>query len=305
MFVRILSYHQVTPLFLDFAFSFGEQQQAKDFQFCGFRSEPLLRNETSSLELRHLQRSGRALQLCYELRSVERGSQIEWPWSIRQCAVYHSYDVETDVATWIVIKANKLMETRIKSLIEKGHLYEKDTLGAECTSFRSTLRTHLLIASWSAEQWRWYIDSIEEKFQQISSRALTESTDLSSAKRELIAHNMDFRLSTPAEKQTETSSSYDQLQEIHYIEERAAEALLVIKADSDVLSSLECYYDDVAASFKQQDRPEDGRKDYIHSFKIEIKGLQKQLDMERQRLDALLRLLEGRKSLVSQLASGS
>jgi len=119
MFARILTYHQVMPSYLDLVFAFGKQEHPKDFHFCGFRADSRLDNDAPKLELRERRRSGRELRMCYSLRSVESvESQRHWPWSIRQCAVYHAYDVETELATWIVIKANKVIRNRIKSIVD-------------------------------------------------------------------------------------------------------------------------------------------------------------------------------------------
>lgn len=305
MFVRILSYHQVMPSFLDFVFSFGEQVRAKDFNFCGFRSESKLHCDVPLLKLPNRRRSGRIFQMCYSLRSVEKASQKHWPWSNRQCAVYHSYDIDTEAATWIVIKANKLMKSRIKSLIKKGALYGVDGVGAESSPLQSALRTHLLVASWSAEQWRWYINFLEEKFEQTSNRTLTESTDLASVKREVSSHQAQYSSGVVAEKETESSSSFDQLQDIHYIEERTDEALLLVKADSDVLLSLQTFYNEESVKLRRDGRPEDCRQYDIESFSRELRPIREELTMQQHRLESLIRLIAGRKSLVNSMPETS
>lgn len=96
MLMTIFSYHQVMPAVLDFLFPFGRQEYAKDFHFSGFRQDTCLAEFERGLQIPELGWSGLGIQLCYGLKSVETSlSQPEWPWSIRQCAIHHSLDLES------------------------------------------------------------------------------------------------------------------------------------------------------------------------------------------------------------------
>lgn len=303
MLMRILSYHQVMPAFLEFLLSFGKQSRAKDFQFCGFRSDSSINSDRPLLELNTLGRSGRELKLSYSLRSVERAPGSEWPWSIRQCAVYHAYDIETDLANWIIIKANKLLKTRIRSSIDEDLLYAKDMSEAERSLMWPTLQTHLLIASWSAEQWRWYINFLEDRFQEISNRVLTDNVDVESVKQEISAYGTSHAKTEVPEKGAGRDDTFHQLQDIHHIEEKTNEALLVLKGDRAVLTSLNDFYANVSRVLEQQHRPEDCRQYELNIFSSEVQRTQKELTMQQYRLETLDRLLEGRKSLASALST--
>jgi hypothetical protein len=73
----------------------------------GFRQENHLNAAERTHKISSLGRSGRDFHMCYNLKSVERyPSASHWLWSIRQMAVYHSFDVETGKTFWIVLKAN-------------------------------------------------------------------------------------------------------------------------------------------------------------------------------------------------------
>jgi Mg2+ and Co2+ transporter CorA len=167
----ILSYHQVMPSFLDFVFSFGRQEYPEDFHFSGFKQESRLCPMDRGLQIPELNRSGRNIQMCYSLRSVEPTESRE-EWSIRQTAFYHSFDLESGQATWIVIKGNEKMRDRIMEETLASNGSDLRCFETVEKSFSSALATHILFCEWSAENWRWYINLFEEKVQNITRRAL-------------------------------------------------------------------------------------------------------------------------------------
>jgi hypothetical protein len=113
MFSFLFTYHQVMASFLDFVFPFGKQVYARDFHFSGFREESRLVYDSKDAGIPGLGRSGIGLKLCYNLRSVERSSEPSLPWSIRQTAVYHDFDLETGRTLWVIVKGNKLIKNRM------------------------------------------------------------------------------------------------------------------------------------------------------------------------------------------------
>ena len=138
-------------------------------------------------ELSTLGRSGLDYQLCYNLKSVESstGQHIvtvestkdqPWPWSIRQTAAHHQFDVDSGRAGWIIVKGNKLMQTRMKSEMESrmrqhSSTPDRDTEAVE--NFASTLAMHLVLCKWSCERWRWYINYLEEDFDRVTRRIVS------------------------------------------------------------------------------------------------------------------------------------
>ena len=174
----MFTYHQVMPEFLDFLCPFGRQQYPQDFHFSGFRQHTRLTDAECGLNIPELGWSGRDIRLCYNLKSVEPSeSQPAWPWSIRHCAAYHSFDAENGLANWIVIKGDQLMKKRIKSATDTGGLPETSSFQSIDRAFASTLATHLIFCDWSAESWRWYLNFLEEALQTASRRTLTVVTD--------------------------------------------------------------------------------------------------------------------------------
>ena len=172
--MSVLTYHQVMPAFLDFLFPFGLQEYSQDFDFSGFRQHTTLSNLDRVLTIPEVGRSGRGYQLCYSLKAVEESrSQIEWPWSIRQTAIHHSFDVDHGRANWIIIKGAQLMKNRIRLAIKDTGLTGTSDLHCVDRAFVSTLVVHMVICDWSCESWWWYINFLQGKFQGTTRRTVT------------------------------------------------------------------------------------------------------------------------------------
>jgi hypothetical protein len=175
MIMAALTHHQVMASFLDFVFPFGNQEYPEDFYFSGLREETRLQSPTTGLVLPQLGRSGKEIRLCYNLKSVEMSQRNpQWPWSIRQTAVYHSFDVETGKAFWIVVKGNQLIKNRIQAATEQSALGSSGLKSFESTAhaFASSLATHLVLCDWCHEEWRWYLNYLEKRFQDATRRSL-------------------------------------------------------------------------------------------------------------------------------------
>jgi hypothetical protein len=171
----LFSYHQVMPSFLDFVFPFGKQEYARDFHFSGLREESRLGAKQRGLNIPELGRSGNEIRLCYNLRSVERSEdQLDLPWSIRQSAVYHSFDLKSGKSLWINVKGNKLIYNRI---LEASTLPSISKIESLSEAFSGSLATHLLLCDWSGENWRWYLNDLENQVQALTRNALIAQID--------------------------------------------------------------------------------------------------------------------------------
>jgi hypothetical protein len=172
----VASYHQIMPSFLDFLFSYGAQHHAKDFFFTGFRHETRLSVGDRGPSIPALGRSGRSLQLCYSLRSVEASyDQEKWPWSIRGTAAHHAFDFETGRTSWLMVKGEggASMKERVQSETTSGHTSGFKNFDTRDQAFSSTFSSHLLLCNWAAENWRWYINYMEQEVQAITRKTLS------------------------------------------------------------------------------------------------------------------------------------
>lgn len=335
------------PSFLDFVFPFGRQLYPQDFYFCGFRDENHLSQADRLPEIPMLGRSGREFRLCYNLKSVEAlNGQPHRPWSVRQAAVHHSFDVENGRATWIIVKANELIKTRL--MAETQSLAEANASSGTSTvqAFSSSLAVHLLVCNWSGEGWRWYINYLEETFHEITRRTVSvevtrlpvsapapenRATSTITPRRGVRSLRPAFRRvrtqaysmlaipprthahfsmepQEPPELPPEPSKppahsgysdfTFGDLQRTQFIEEKANEALLILKSNAIVLADLKDYYSSLTAL---QDFPRglvDECREDVSRFAKRMARIENDMKMHMSRTELLVRLIADRKSLV-------
>lgn len=350
MLLSTLTYHQVMPSFLDFLFSYGEQHHAQDFHFTGFRHETRLSEAQRELSIPGLGRSGRNVQLCYNLRSVEYSPDPEaeaeadpeyWPWSIRGTATHHAFDFESGQSNWIIVKGNELMKKRIIEETSSGAGLAPKDYESLAGAFSSTLFTHLMLCNWACENWRWYINFLEQAVQKITRKTLsltvskapsapmpapqyarTATGDLvnkvlsQSAKMVRIEkHSVvaspqgppqgpppppPVAAANPIDSDLSQGSefSFEDLQRIEHIEEQANETLLVITLNSKVMTALGEHYHSIMDS---KDCPVDlktGCDVDFARFMSRLASISDELQIQKARVETLLRLLADRKALV-------
>jgi hypothetical protein len=181
MFLYALTYHQVAPEFLEYIFAFGWQEYQDDFHFSGFRESTRLLTSERGLNIPALGRSGQDFRLCYALKSAEESNQQSSPWSIRQTATYHSFEVDTGKMFWIFVKGNEVIRDRVQQSTKSTEL-RNDRIESTAGAFALTLETHLLMCEWATESWRWYINFLERKLQDLTRPSLafriTKSPDI-------------------------------------------------------------------------------------------------------------------------------
>src|SRR4051812_44678469 len=109
MLLRILSYHQVMPSYLDMISVFGSQLEARELRFSGFREQTILSSPDPGTIIPDLGRSGKQFQLCYHLKTVDCTSGLntrrqDMTWSIRPATFLHQFDVVYGTTLWIITK---------------------------------------------------------------------------------------------------------------------------------------------------------------------------------------------------------
>jgi hypothetical protein len=97
------------------------------------------------------------------LRSVERSEYTADPWSIRQAAAYHAFDVENGRSLWITVKGNDLLQNTIANDLRNLPVHA-GAMGHEVgPAFEASLATHLIYFRWCEQNWRWFIRDIEDR----------------------------------------------------------------------------------------------------------------------------------------------
>ena len=300
------------PEFLDFLSPFGMGQYPQDVQFEGFRQSTRLTDANRGLSLPELGWSGRDIRLCYNLKSVERSeANPDWPWSIRHCSAYHSFDTENGLANWIVIKGNQLMKNRIKSATDTNGLPETSSFQSTDRAFASSLATHLIFCDWSAESWRGYINFLEEALRIASGDIQTLVTlppftpvvaeETVSEKRGKFWPTSRLVPAQHSEKNSKHEYSFSDLQNLQSIEEKADEAILVLHTNINVLTELKQHYSLLTDSEEWPEELRSSCKADIARFDRRVTKVENDLGMQKLRAETLVRLLANRKSLVKSV----
>jgi hypothetical protein len=167
MLVRTLTYHQVMPGYLHFLSAFGQQSRPHSARFSGFREHTALAMPSPGQAIPDLGRSGRQFQLCYNLKSVSCTSapdtvKRQRVWSIRQVALCHQFDIVEGTTLWVLTKGALDLKERIKEMTGRSGRTEDRAFGTPQECFQSSLAVHLLLTHWASEEWRWYIQWLEE-----------------------------------------------------------------------------------------------------------------------------------------------
>ncbi|KFY80124.1 hypothetical protein V499_01013 [Pseudogymnoascus sp. VKM F-103] len=281
MMLRILSYHQVMPGYLDFLFPFGLQSVPRDFRFSAFREQTLLNSPARGPAVPGLGRSGRQIQLSFNLKGVSCTSDAkvslrEKRWSQRQAAVHHQFDVELGTTLWILTKGNLELKDRIQDVTGKDGRLEDRSFGTVAQCLISSLAVHLLLCQWSCEDWRWYILWLEE--------VIAYET------REVILPR------GPGEVRYEYRP--EDFQGIQHYEDQASQVSMILEANSYVLESLRAYYKGLL------DRSDFGVMDLcreeVLSFCSQIDNMIHNAKMEIVRVKTLVQITSSNKALVLQ-----
>jgi hypothetical protein len=164
--VLLLTHYQVMPSFLDFVFTFKSRaDRSGPLSHATFRHENYLELNHPPLSLPGLGRSGVQIQHAFNFLSVEKstlqGELDKWP--LRHMSLYHSFDVKTGQAFWIVLKGNRLMRKRIAKAAESNRHLQASSITTPERSFVASLQVHLIVMEWCVENWSEYIDDLEDK----------------------------------------------------------------------------------------------------------------------------------------------
>ena len=168
MFVRLMTYYQVMPSYLDFVSVFGTHRNNRESNFSGFRDQVVFA-QNSRLKADELGRSGRQFQLCWNLKSpstysegatLRRGPE---KWTIRQGAFHHQLDIEEGTTLWIITKASLDLKSRVEDVTGKAGNEEDRDFSTPERCLKSSFAVHLLLAHWATEKWRPYFQWLENE----------------------------------------------------------------------------------------------------------------------------------------------
>ncbi|TVY76116.1 hypothetical protein LSUE1_G004244 [Lachnellula suecica] len=331
MLMILLTHHQVMISFLDFIFPFGMQEFPEDFYFSGLREETRLSQPATGLVISQLGRSGRDIRLCYNLKSVERSLDQHWPWE----PFTIPFDVEHGKAFWIIVKGSKIIKKRIQDSTAPGAVGPSDLkrFGSDCEAMASSLEAHLVLADWCDEEWRWYMNYLEERLHAATRQTLSKSIEtepsiyespIRHSSRANRAPSALRRLAATAKKRFSTrlvNSTVDSavplttiLTEppsspppppplVQWLEEKANEVSPVLDANIDILKELSEHYRSVLTSVDCPEELQSGCEAYLKNFEKRIKSIVTDLERQKQRSLGLLALFTNRKNMLYEVSN--
>ena len=365
MLMLCFTYLQVMPEFIDFLLIFGKQSRAQLFQFGAFRQRTRLFTSgfqsLPGLKIPALGWSGRDLQLCYNLKSMEPSSQGGWPWSARDCAINHTFDIDSIRIIWIMIKGDALIQDRIRSATKNQSPAELSSFQSLDRAFASTLATHLIIIVWATENWEQFISFVEGEYHEISRRAVSNEIEIPPI---LVRDGASGSLPIPRRTSTEKSGksifsissharnknfdslssftkkdmaspmqqvinpeiglkhniiptakgamrvefdtrgqqafSFGDLQALQNLDDKAKEAILILRLNMKIMLQLVQYYETTMRSTHFPKPVSRNCHDEFDSFQSRIEGLRDDLQTYILKLETLVEYIASCKTLVSR-----
>ncbi|KFY78085.1 hypothetical protein V498_09195 [Pseudogymnoascus sp. VKM F-4517 (FW-2822)] len=269
------------PGYLDFLFSFGQKHNLRDIRFSAFREQTLLNSPARGPVVPGLGRSGRQIQISFNLKGVScivesKSDMHKQQWSLREVAIHHQFDIELGTTLWIITKGNLEIKERIQDMTGQDGRLEDRSFGTVEQCFISSLAVHLLLCHWSREEWRWYILWLEEVI-----AADTSHVHLPRG---------------PGEYRKEYS--HDDFQGIQIYEDKASHVAMILEANSYVLESLRTYYNGLLNNSDFAIRH--SCREEISSFCSQIDNMVQNSKMEIARAKVLIQIASARRDLILQ-----
>ncbi|RYP71312.1 hypothetical protein DL771_004889 [Monosporascus sp. 5C6A] len=304
MLLRILTYHQVSSCFLNFITFFGSKTGATDMSFGGFRAESSLKTP-GLLRSDRLGRSGRRIQLCYTLGTVEEeaprsskpavpGSETyrkaEKPWVRPQASIHHQFDPEMGTMLWIITapvtrprkfdpptarSKSKIWTEEFKVYMNKQHRDGRFLTPQSC--FGMSLDIHLKLVAWSVGDFSYCMQDLDDNLRQLTDKYIQVQP------KEVLESD---------------------LQQLYNLMDTTAELHRCLSSNHKVLSSLADFYKTrFFDEIKELDsiRWKDECAADIARFLNELDGFVLEVDSIMNRASALTSMAELRESVISKV----
>jgi hypothetical protein len=167
----------------------------------------------------------------------------------------------------------------------------QDNVSDLSQSFSATIQIHLEICEWSRQGWRWYINDLETRLDQLTEHGVT--FDVFGAKDPL--RSLLPGSGAPGPLNYPKVFQFSNLQEAQHVEEKASQALLTLKSNVSNIEALKAHY----ASVSNVKGNEWMLQTCISDFSAKLDEISNELAMHQSALQALVRLITDRKQLVS------
>lgn len=275
MLLRLLSFYQVNPHFLDFLYTYASPHgEDRELHFSGFRTEKTLISPVPGTNVPELGRSGRRFQLCYNLKTAAR--KTDNIWKIRQAAFHHQFDVGQATQLWITGDPHAALKDRIGELYCDRNIYDTSFSTLE-QAFRSSLEIHVAYAQWATSEWRWNV------------RFLEQGAD-------------DLTLSAALINERSHMESLDpgSLGGVQRWEEKTNDSIMAMESNANILKLLQRFYRDLV---RDDDFPSKARRicqQAVKNFCLQLEELICETQMQISRAKILVRTVADRKTILIQ-----
>lgn len=283
--LRIMTFHQVMPVYIDFLLAFGTQDEDRELRFTRFRTQTVLQNPVPGHVVADLHRSGRQHEICYNLKAVapkDRGkSQYDRDqWKIRQAAVYHRFDLGSGTALWIVADPRESVKKAVQDVLREGPIPSNANMAFATMpdAFQSSLDTHLILVNWASTSWRWNIQSLEEAIDDMTRPMLL----------------FDFKDSRQPDI---LPRSVTLVQEY---EDKVNETLMVLESNIKICTSLQTSYTDLVEDKNFPQNEKKSCRSAVQKFSEQVQEYIFDLQMQADRARVLSKIASGRKTLALQ-----
>ncbi|OHE90944.1 hypothetical protein CORC01_13753 [Colletotrichum orchidophilum] len=281
MLMRLLTFYQVMPQFLDFLYIYGSPHgEDKNLRFSGFRTEKVLINPAPGTCIPDMGRSGRRFQICYNLKTVglkfeQPGQEVNKVWKIRQAAIHHQFDVGSGVQNWILGDPHAVVKGLIQELFPEKRNHSS-RFGTTEQSLLSSLEVHLVLARWATSGWRWNVQSLEE-----------------------IIDNLTLKIISIQKSNLETLDS-ESLGIVQEWEDKTNETIMVMESNADILTMLRKFYMELV---KDQNFPSSELQagtQAVNDFASQLNEMIYDTQMQISRAQVLVKIVADRKAILIQ-----
>lgn len=294
MLLRLMSFYQVMPHYLDFLFVYASSHgRDKELHFSGFRTEKALMNPSLGTDIPELGRSGRKYQLCYNLKTA--ASKEDGSWKIRQAAIHHQFDVGQGVQLWMVGDPHAAIKDRISELYPEHNIYPTSfsTMGQ---SFKSSLEIHLVYARWATSEWRWNVKFLEDVAQDLVSR---RHLQLNVGRTNQTKPVQTLTAALVKEKSHIESLDPGSLGGVQRWEEKTNDTIMAMESNISIMTLLQRFYRGLV---RDDDFPAKERQFCLRAvkdFSFQLDELICETQMQISRAKILVKIVADRKAIVS------
>ncbi|KAK1528149.1 hypothetical protein CPAR01_12707 [Colletotrichum paranaense] len=281
MLMRLLTFYQVMPQFLDFLYVYGSPHgEDKNLRFSGFRTEKVLINPVPGTCIPDMGRSGRRFQLCYNLKTVglkfeQPGQEVDKIWKIRQAAIHHQFDIGSGVQTWIIGDPHAAVKGRVQELFHESREHSAK-FGTVEQSLLSSLEVHLALARWATSEWRWNVQSLEE-----------------------IIDNLTLKIVYIQKSDLETLDS-ESLGNVQEWEDKTNETIMVMGSNADILTLLRKFYKELVEDQNFPSGELKACKQAVKDFAFQLDEIIYDTQMQISRAKVLVKIVADRKAILIQ-----